>query len=72
MTFYLRLLWFAARTASRAGMNYSGAAMAGGELRRRRAMAYQRLYEETIDQIFAAWQEDREASTGVTSTGSSR
>lgn len=46
---YVKLIAFGLQSASRAGLNYSGAAMAGGELRRRRAMAYSRLYEQSMD-----------------------
>ena len=51
--YYLKLCAFALQSASRAGLNYSGAAMAGGELRRRRAMAYSRLYEDSMDNLIA-------------------
>ncbi|MBF9036305.1 hypothetical protein HKCCE2091_18840 [Rhodobacterales bacterium HKCCE2091] len=47
----LRLVLFALDAASRAGINHAGAAMAGGELRRRRTMAYTRLYEEAVGEL---------------------
>ena len=47
----LRLLFFALDAAGRAGLNYTGASMAGGELRRRRAMAYKKLYEDAVGQL---------------------
>ena len=47
----LKLVLFALDAAGRAGLNFTGASMAGGELRRRRAMAYTRLYEDAVDQL---------------------
>jgi len=47
----LKVLFFMLDAAGRAGLNFTGASMAGGELRRRRAMAYKRLYEDAADQL---------------------
>ena len=47
----LKLLLFALDAAGRAGLNYTGASMSGGELRRRRAMAYKRICEDAVDEL---------------------
>lgn len=59
--YYMKMVFFALQCASRAGYNLAGAGMAGGELRRRRAMAYTRLYEETMDLLLAEIKANREA-----------
>ncbi|MEM9320061.1 MAG: hypothetical protein AAGA70_13805 [Pseudomonadota bacterium] len=47
----LRLAVFAAEMFSRSALNRAGAEIVGGELRRRRALAYQRLFEEALDEL---------------------
>jgi hypothetical protein len=49
----LKLLIFAFREMSRMGFDMAGAEIAGGELRRQRAMAHKRLYTEAMDAAIA-------------------
>ena len=61
----LKLLLFALDAAGRAGLDYAGASMAGGELRRRRAMAHGQLRDDAIGHLMApasAEEPDRHAN----------
>ena len=49
----LKMLMFTLDSAGRAGLDYAGASMAGGELRRRRAMAHGQLRDDAIGHLIA-------------------
>lgn len=49
----VRLILLALNEASAMGIHMAGAEMAGGDVRRRRAMSHKRLFHETLDALTA-------------------